>query len=62
MKQEKMGGWWGWLGKPKASSPYHLGVDSGAVFLVVDIYMDVHNPQDRSRLPLVAIWHLTISD
>ena len=37
-----------------------LGTDSGAVFSVGD--RDVHKPQDKSRQPLVAVWHPTNSD
>ena len=51
-------GLWGGVGKPNVATI--RGTDSGAVFSVGD--RDVHNPQDRSRQPLVATWHLTNSD
>ena len=38
----------------------HRVTNSGAVLSVSD--RDAHNPQVRSRQPLVAVWHPTNSD
>ena len=49
-----------WVDKLKAGSLYHYGTDGGTMYSVGD--RDVHNPQDRSRWTLVAVWHPMNSD
>ena len=60
---EGVGRWEGVVGvggQWKAGSPCHYGTDNSPVFSVGD--RDVHNPQDRLRQTLAAVWHPTNSD
>ena len=52
------GGGEGWVSQRHVL--HAIRADSGAVFSVGN--RDVLNPQDRSRWPLAAVWHLTNSD